>query len=107
MGRHIQPPDRDDRERSARWRQGHSPLVRRRSCAQDTLQLRTWKTPRFTQAALTSTKFLLDVVHAVSWLPPGWLWGSAMKTTHAASVATASGILALVMHYHGRRLLPR
>ncbi|XP_050677780.1 peroxisomal membrane protein 11C-like [Leptidea sinapis] len=62
---------------------------------------------RFTQAALTSTKFLLDVVHAVSWLPPGWLWGSAMKTSHAASVAAASGVLALVMHYHGRRLLPR
>ncbi|KAI5634444.1 peroxisomal biogenesis factor 11 (PEX11) domain-containing protein [Phthorimaea operculella] len=59
---------------------------------------------RFTQAALTSTKFFLDVIHAVSWLPPGWLWGGAISTQKASAVATASAVVALVMHYHGKRL---
>ncbi|CAB3235305.1 unnamed protein product [Arctia plantaginis] len=58
---------------------------------------------RFTQASLTSTKFLLDTVHAVSWLPPGWLWGSALTTQQASAVATASAVLGLVLHYHGKR----
>ncbi|CAK1579080.1 unnamed protein product [Parnassius mnemosyne] len=62
---------------------------------------------RVTQAALTSTKLLLDVVHAVSWLPRGWLWGGALTTAQASAVATASAVLALVVHYHGKRLLPR
>uniref|UniRef100_A0A1E1WTV1 Uncharacterized protein n=2 Tax=Pectinophora gossypiella TaxID=13191 RepID=A0A1E1WTV1_PECGO len=61
---------------------------------------------RVTQAALTSTKLLLDVVHAVSWLPRGWLWGSCLSATQASSFATASAVLALVMHYHGKRLAP-
>ncbi|XP_038221669.1 peroxisomal membrane protein 11C-like [Zerene cesonia] len=62
---------------------------------------------RFTQATLTSTKFALDIIHIVNWLPKGWLWGSTMKTSHAAAVATASGVMAFVIHYNGKRLLPR
>ncbi|CAK1543828.1 unnamed protein product [Leptosia nina] len=62
---------------------------------------------RFTQATLTSTKYLLDIIHLVNWLPRGWLWGSALKTSHAAAVATVSGVLGIVMHYHGKKLLPR
>ncbi|XP_072949752.1 uncharacterized protein [Epargyreus clarus] len=62
---------------------------------------------RFTQASLTSTKLLLDFVHAVSWLPQGWLWGNRLPTPQAAGIATASAVLGLVMHYHGKRLLPR
>ncbi|CAH3928575.1 peroxisomal membrane protein 11C-like [Pieris brassicae] len=60
---------------------------------------------RFTQASLTSTKYFLDIIHLVNWLPKGWLWGSSLKTTHAAAIATTSGFLGLVMHYHGKRLL--
>ncbi|XP_045767806.1 peroxisomal membrane protein 11C-like [Maniola jurtina] len=62
---------------------------------------------RFRQATLTSTKLLLDVVHVVSWLPRGWLWGSALQTSHAAGIATLSGVLGLVIHYRGKKLLPR
>ncbi|XP_068625572.1 peroxisomal membrane protein 11C-like [Battus philenor] len=60
---------------------------------------------RFTQASLTSTKLLLDVVHAVSWLPRGWLWGGALTTTQAATAATASAVIGLVVHYHGKKLV--
>ncbi|CAH2085821.1 unnamed protein product [Euphydryas editha] len=62
---------------------------------------------RFTQATLTSTKLLLDVIHAVSWLPRGWLWGSSLKTTQVAGVATLSAVLGLVIHYNGKRLVAR
>ncbi|XP_046967237.1 peroxisomal membrane protein 11C-like [Vanessa cardui] len=62
---------------------------------------------RFTQATLTSTKLVLDVIHAVSWLPRGWLWGSSLQTSQAAGIATLSAVLGLVTHYHGKRLLPR
>lgn len=62
---------------------------------------------RFTQATLNSTKLILDVVHAVSWLPRGWLWGGSLQTTQAAGVATLSAVLGLVIHYNGKRLLPR
>ncbi|CAH0582894.1 unnamed protein product [Chrysodeixis includens] len=58
---------------------------------------------RFTQASLTTTKLLLDTVHAVSWLPQGWLWGNALSTQQAAAIATTSAVLGLVVHYHGKR----
>ncbi|KAG6441686.1 peroxisomal membrane protein 11C [Manduca sexta] len=62
---------------------------------------------RFTQASLTTTKLILDVIHAVSWLPAGWLWGNRLSAQQASSVATASAVLGLIMHYHGKRLVPR
>lgn len=62
---------------------------------------------RFTQATLASSKALLDVVHVVSWLPRGWLWGSALRTEHAAGLAALSGLLGLAIHYRAKRLLPR
>ncbi|XP_035441019.1 peroxisomal membrane protein 11C-like [Spodoptera frugiperda] len=58
---------------------------------------------RFTQASLTTTKFLLDTIHAVSWLPPGWLWGSRLSVPQASGIATVSAVLGLVIHYHGKR----
>ncbi|KPI99461.1 Peroxisomal membrane protein 11C [Papilio xuthus] len=62
---------------------------------------------RFTQASLTTSKLLLDVLHAVSWLPRGWLWGGALSTTQVSTLATVSAVFGLVMHYNGKRLLPR
>nr|XP_049692867.1 peroxisomal membrane protein 11C [Helicoverpa armigera] len=58
---------------------------------------------RFTQASLTTTKLLLDTIHAVSWLPPGWLWGSRLSAENMTTVATMSAVLGLVIHYHGKR----
>ncbi|KAJ0177634.1 hypothetical protein K1T71_006507 [Dendrolimus kikuchii] len=60
---------------------------------------------RLTQASLTTTKLVLDVIHAVSWLPPGWLWGNRLTARQASSVATASAICALIIHYRGKRLV--
>ncbi|KAM3967100.1 peroxisomal membrane protein 11C [Aphomia sociella] len=60
---------------------------------------------RYKQACLTSTKLLLDVIHAVSWLPPGWLWGGRLSAQRASTVASASAILALIIHYNGKRLV--
>ncbi|XP_026330398.1 uncharacterized protein LOC113237900 isoform X2 [Hyposmocoma kahamanoa] len=58
---------------------------------------------RFVQASLTSTKALLDVIHTVSWLPPGWLWGSSLSTQKASGIATLSAIIGLVLHYHAKQ----
>ncbi|KAJ8724599.1 hypothetical protein PYW08_016073 [Mythimna loreyi] len=58
---------------------------------------------RFTQASLTTTKFVLDTLHAVSWLPPGWLWGGKLTVPQASGIATVSAVLGLVIHYHGKR----
>ncbi|KAL0881400.1 hypothetical protein ABMA27_001268 [Loxostege sticticalis] len=60
---------------------------------------------RYRQASLTTTKLILDVIHAVSWLPPGWLWGSRLSAQHASGVATASAVLGLIIHYNGKRLV--
>ncbi|XP_028026271.1 peroxisomal membrane protein 11C-like [Bombyx mandarina] len=62
---------------------------------------------RFTQASLATTKLVLDVVHAVSWLPAGWLWGGKLSAQQASIVATTSAVLSLMAHYHGKRLQPR
>ncbi|GBP96443.1 Peroxisomal membrane protein 11C, partial [Eumeta japonica] len=69
-------------------------------------QRRKCASARLLQAALTTTKSGLDVLHAVSWLPAGWLWGSKLTTTQASAAATASAVLALVLHYHGKQLAP-
>ncbi|CAG9787414.1 unnamed protein product [Diatraea saccharalis] len=61
---------------------------------------------RYSTARLTSTKLALDVVHAVSWLPRGWLWGGVLPQSRVAAAATASGVLALVIHYNTKRLTP-
>ncbi|XP_023934835.2 peroxisomal membrane protein 11C-like [Bicyclus anynana] len=62
---------------------------------------------RFTQATLVSSKALLDVVHVVSWLPRGWPWGGALPTARAAGLATLSAVLGLLIHYRGKKLMPR
>ncbi|XP_028174315.1 peroxisomal membrane protein 11C-like [Ostrinia furnacalis] len=60
---------------------------------------------RYRQAALTTTKLLLDTVHAVSWLPPGWLWGSRLSVPQASGIATTAAVLGLVIHFNGKRLV--
>ncbi|XP_059054640.1 peroxisomal membrane protein 11C-like [Achroia grisella] len=59
---------------------------------------------QYRQACMTSTKLILDVIHAVSWLPPGWLWGGALSAKKASAVASVSAVLALIIHYNGKRL---
>ncbi|XP_063394599.1 peroxisomal membrane protein 11C-like [Cydia fagiglandana] len=62
---------------------------------------------RLTQASLLSTKLFLDVIHFGSWLPIGWLWGGRLSLEHGSGIATASAVLGLVAHYHGKRLASR
>ena len=62
---------------------------------------------RFTLATLTTTKMFFDIIHVVNWLPKGWMWGSSLQTSHAAGIATLSGVLGLVIHFRAKQLLPR
>ncbi|XP_032515880.2 peroxisomal membrane protein 11C-like [Danaus plexippus] len=62
---------------------------------------------RFVQASLVTTKYLLDIIHVVNWLPPGYLWGGVLENKHTAGVATLSGVLGLLIHYRGKRLMQR
>ncbi|XP_041968168.1 peroxisomal membrane protein 11C-like [Aricia agestis] len=62
---------------------------------------------RFQYATLTTTKLLLDFIHAVTWLPRGWLWGGAVRTSHAAALATAAAALGIVLHFEGKKLQQR
>ncbi|XP_060802336.1 peroxisomal membrane protein 11C-like [Amyelois transitella] len=59
---------------------------------------------RYRQACFVTSKAFLDVIHSVSWLPQGWLWGGRLSAEKASSVAIGSAVLALVIHYHGKRL---
>ncbi|XP_052758171.1 peroxisomal membrane protein 11C-like [Galleria mellonella] len=59
---------------------------------------------QYKQACMTSTKLLLDVIHAVSWLPPGWLWGGTLSAQQASAVGSASAVLALIILHNGKRL---
>ncbi|CAG9138201.1 unnamed protein product [Plutella xylostella] len=61
---------------------------------------------RFTQASLFTSKLLCDVIHTVSYLPEGYLWGGRLSMPQASGAATVSAVLALVHHYHAKRLAP-
>lgn len=59
---------------------------------------------RFIQASLVTAKSVLDVLHSVSWLPQGWLWGGRLSVTQASAAATGSAVLGLIIHYNAKRL---
>ncbi|KAL4714677.1 hypothetical protein ACJJTC_012594 [Scirpophaga incertulas] len=59
---------------------------------------------RYYYAALTTTKLLLDTVHAVCWLPTGWLWGGQVPSKPMAVLGLVPAVLALVLHHSANRL---
>ncbi|XP_073952649.1 peroxisomal membrane protein 11C-like [Choristoneura fumiferana] len=60
---------------------------------------------RLSLTAVTAGKLLLDITHAVSCLPPGWLWGEKIGPTKVAAIATTSSVVGIAMYFAKKRLL--
>lgn len=46
-------------------------------------------------ALLTCTRIMLDISYAISYLPPGVLWGGRLKTWHVGALGTISSLIGL------------
>ncbi|XP_024887496.1 peroxisomal membrane protein 11C [Temnothorax curvispinosus] len=46
-------------------------------------------------ALLTCTRTVLDISYAISYLPPGVLWGGRLKTWHVGALGTISSLIGL------------
>ncbi|KYM79543.1 Peroxisomal membrane protein 11C [Atta colombica] len=46
-------------------------------------------------ALLTCTRIMLDISYAISYLPPGILWGGRLKTWHVGALGTISSLIGL------------
>lgn len=44
---------------------------------------------------LTCTRIILDISYAISYLPPGVLWGGRLKTWHVGALGTISSLIGL------------
>lgn len=55
--------------------------------------------------AVTAGKLCLDITHAVSCLPAGWLWGEQIGGTKVAAIATTSSVIGIAMYFARKRLL--
>lgn len=60
---------------------------------------------RLALQAAVAGKLCLDITHAVSCLPDGWLWGEKIGGTKVAAIATTSSLLGIVMYFAKKRLL--
>ncbi|CAH2040195.1 unnamed protein product, partial [Iphiclides podalirius] len=60
---------------------------------------------RIALQAVTAGKLCLDIAHAVSCLPPGWLWGDRIGPTKVAAVATTSSLIGIALYFARKRLL--
>ncbi|XP_038220845.1 peroxisomal membrane protein 11C-like [Zerene cesonia] len=54
---------------------------------------------------VTAGKLFLDITHAVSCLPSGWLWGEKIGSTKVAAIATTSSVIGIAMYFARKRLL--
>lgn len=54
---------------------------------------------------ITVFKLLLDITHAVSCLPQGYLWGERIGNTKIAAIATTSSVIGISMYFAKKRLL--
>lgn len=53
---------------------------------------------------LTTLRLSLDFVHAVNYLPPGFLWASKLNTWQIGLVASMSSVLGIYQIYYKRSL---
>ncbi|KAJ0177635.1 hypothetical protein K1T71_006508 [Dendrolimus kikuchii] len=60
---------------------------------------------RLVLQAITAGKLCLDITHAVSCLPDGWLWGERIGGTKVAAIATTSSVIGIAMYFARKRLL--
>ncbi|GBP65639.1 Peroxisomal membrane protein 11C [Eumeta japonica] len=54
---------------------------------------------------VVACKLCLDITHAVSCLPAGYLWGDKISSTKVAAVATTSSIVGIALYFARKRLL--
>ncbi|XP_045767338.1 peroxisomal membrane protein 11C-like [Maniola jurtina] len=54
---------------------------------------------------VTAGKLGLDITHAVSCLPPGWLWGERIDATKVSAIATLSSLIGIGLYFARKRLL--
>uniref|UniRef100_A0A2A4JLG6 Peroxisomal membrane protein 11C n=1 Tax=Heliothis virescens TaxID=7102 RepID=A0A2A4JLG6_HELVI len=55
--------------------------------------------------SIVAGKLCLDITHAISCLPAGWLWGEKIGSTKVATIATTSSVIGIAMYFAKRRLL--
>ncbi|XP_049870830.1 peroxisomal membrane protein 11C-like [Pectinophora gossypiella] len=60
---------------------------------------------RLALQAVVAGKLCLDITHAVSCLPAGWLWGGRIGNTKVAAIATTSSVIGIAMYFARKRLL--
>ncbi|CAH0399036.1 unnamed protein product [Chilo suppressalis] len=60
---------------------------------------------RIALQSVTALKMCLDIIHAVSCLPEGYLWGEKIGATKVAAIATTSSIMGIALYFARRRLL--
>lgn len=60
---------------------------------------------RLALQAVTAGKLCLDITHAVSCLPNGWLWGEKIGGTKVAAIATTSSAIGIAIYFAKKRLL--
>lgn len=53
---------------------------------------------------LTSIRLLIDLVHAVNTLPPGFLWSSKLQTWHVGLIGSLSSVLGIYQVYYRRSI---
>ncbi|KAL4714680.1 hypothetical protein ACJJTC_012597 [Scirpophaga incertulas] len=53
----------------------------------------------------TAAKLCLDLVHAVSCLPRGYLWGEAVTPTKVAAIATTSSLMGIALYFVKKRFV--
>ncbi|KAF9410308.1 hypothetical protein HW555_010556 [Spodoptera exigua] len=55
--------------------------------------------------SIVAGKLCLDITHAISCLPEGWLWGEKIGSTKVAAIATTSSVIGIAMYFAKKRLL--
>lgn len=55
--------------------------------------------------AVVAGKLCLDITHAVSCLPEGFLWGEKIGATKVAAIATTSSVIGIALYFARKRLL--
>lgn len=46
----------------------------------------------------------LDLTQAVSYLPPGWLWGGRLQTWHVGALGTTSALIGIYQYFAKKKL---
>lgn len=73
--------------------------------SEDSADARKHLDVRLTLESIVAGKLCLDITHAISCLPQGWLWGEKIGSTKVAAIATTSSVIGIAMYFAKKRLL--